>query len=144
MEIGDVLVEIEPTSLMERLIVDVSKVEDTLQEKSQRKHENTILKTQRDDPIFCSLNNRKNKGNNILLFFEKRDLKTWRPMRTNSTPTFQTCFFGVFCSQEQKTVLENINQIGPQSLIHLQGPMTFPNGPTSNRKPQSLPKTMFA
>ena len=30
MEIGDVLVEIEPTSLMERLIVDVSKVEDTL------------------------------------------------------------------------------------------------------------------
>ena len=30
MEIGDVLVEIEPNSLMERLIVDVSKVEDTL------------------------------------------------------------------------------------------------------------------
>ena len=30
MEIRDVLVEIEPTSLMERLIVDVSKVEDTL------------------------------------------------------------------------------------------------------------------
>ena len=36
MEIGDVLVEIELTSLMERLVVDVPEVEDMLEEKSQR------------------------------------------------------------------------------------------------------------
>ena len=55
MEIGDVLVEIELTSLMERLVVDVPEVEDRLEEKSQRKHENTRLKTWRDDPFFFVL-----------------------------------------------------------------------------------------
>ena len=43
-------------------------------------------------PFFlCSLNSRKNKGNNFLLFFEKGDLKTRRTMGIKTTTTRQTC-----------------------------------------------------
>ena len=62
MEIGDVLVEIELTSLMERLVVDVPEVEDRLEEKSQRKHENTRLKTWRDDPFFLFFEQLEKQG----------------------------------------------------------------------------------
>ena len=113
MEIGDVLVEIELTSLMERLVVDVPEVEDRLEEKSQRKHENTRLKTWRDDPLFfCSLNSWKNKGNNILLFSEKRDLKARRTMGTNSIPTSEACvvffFFVFFVFKNKKQFLKTL------------------------------------
>ena len=57
--------------LAERLVVDMLEVEDVLEEKSQGKHgEHQIENIERCFYIFiyfCSLNSRKNKGNNFLL-----------------------------------------------------------------------------
>ena len=61
----------------------------------------------------CSLNSEKSNQNIYSRSLKRGPLRTREIQKTKITH-FPKHIFNVFCFQEQKTVLENSNQIGPK------------------------------
>ena len=62
--------------------------------------------------FFCSVNNKKTRKTTFFCSLKSVILRTQRTRKTKTTFSTKQVF-SIFCFQEQKTVLENTNQIGP-------------------------------
>ena len=77
-----------------------------------RKCENREKKTRRIDDFFCSINSKKTGKTQFFCSLKSVILRTQRIKKTKIIFSTKQVF-SIFCFQEQKTILENTNQIGP-------------------------------